>query len=355
MASTSCTSARKDFWQIGQYTINATDIIGKGGYGIIYTAVNEKGFKVAAKRIDLSQKPNIQRAKDLEMLLELDHPNILKVFDIIEDNDLLWIFMEHCKDGDLNEYMNRKVVPQSQLLEVMSQISRGITYLHSKNIIHRDIKPANILLSGKAPLQIKVTDFDISKFLGPVYDTSVMSSNVGTAAFKAPEFFSRNDENKIKYHRSVDIYSLGLTFLAMVQGNKYLIPRLETAKDDSELFNSIGSTIANRQKRGEKPLNVVNIERPSLRRKLFGMFSRKDVDNASVDTKETTELKKLISRMTSVKPKDRPSAEDVLAVLEELKRIYNKENKTSIVTSEKENPKFQDKVHNCEKLMFLFI
>ena len=79
-----------------------------------------------------------------------------------------------------------------------------------------------------------------------------MSSNVGTLAFKASEFFQRTTPGKIEYHRNVDIYAAGLTFLALLQaekGQKMLIPRIETPMDDSELHtDSIGRLIAERIK-----------------------------------------------------------------------------------------------------------
>ena len=66
---------------------------------------------------------------------------------------------------------------------MMKGIAGGINYLHSQNVIHRDIKPANILITQDSPVIPKLTDFDLSKSLDPDYETSVMSSNVGTSAF----------------------------------------------------------------------------------------------------------------------------------------------------------------------------
>ena len=128
----------------------------------------------------------------------------------------------------------------------MIQIALGVEYLHKNNIIHRDIKPSNILISNDNPVIIKLTDFDFSKFLEDNCDTSLMTTNVGTPAFKAPEFFLRTDERKIQYHRNVDIYALGLTFLAMIQQSKGLVPQIETPVDDSELYLPIGRLIAER-------------------------------------------------------------------------------------------------------------
>ena len=84
-----------------------------------------------------------------------------------------------------------------QQIRIMVQITEGIKYLHDNNVIHRDIKPGNILVASRNPLTVKLTDFDLSKFFGNDYDTSAMSSNVGTAAFKAPELFLGSCERRI--------------------------------------------------------------------------------------------------------------------------------------------------------------
>ena len=133
----------------------------------------------------------------------------------------------------------------------------GLDYLHRTNIIHRDIKPGNILVIRENPVMVKLTDFDVSKFFSPDIETSEMSSNVGTLAFKAPEFFQRSKDETLRYHRSVDVYALGLTFLAMIQRNKPLVPTIETAEDDSELHNPIGATIASRVKYRKGPYMVL--------------------------------------------------------------------------------------------------
>ena len=170
--------------------------------------------------------------------------------------------MEFCCHGDLNKFFNKRKVQLKQKLEIMKGIAGGINYLHSQNVIHRDIKPANVLITQDSPVIPKLTDFDLSKSLDPDYETSVMSSNVGTSAFQAPEFFNRVG-GKLRYHRNVDIYAARLTFLALIQGrekHQQLIPQIETPREDSELHvQSIGQLIAERIKYKVQELNIVRI------------------------------------------------------------------------------------------------
>ena len=153
-------------------------------------------------------------------------------------------------------------------------------------------------MAAELPLKILLADFDFSKCLDPKVETSLMTSNVGMLAFKAPEFFSRTCSGNIEYHRNVDIYAAGLTFLAILQaekGKKMLIPRIETPMDDTELHtDSIGRLITERIKYKVQELNIVKIEGPQR------------------------SLKWLISRMTCVNPEERLSAGNVIFILSNL-------------------------------------
>ena len=108
----------------------------------------------------------------------------------------------------------------------MKQTMSGIAYLHSQDIVHRDIKPANILAkSTQNGVVIKLADFGLCKILDD-RQTSTMHSNVGTMAFKAPEFWDPQTDERIRYHRNVDVYAAGLTFTAIGQatpGSYYIM------------------------------------------------------------------------------------------------------------------------------------
>ena len=125
--------------------------------------------------------------------------------------------MEMSCFGYLEMFFAKRNLNQEQELELMTGIAKGIEYLHSKDIIHRDIKPGNIVISDGHPIHVKLTDFDLCRILDENYDTSLMTSNVGTPMFKAPEFYRRTKEGKINYHRNVDIFAAGVTFLAIIQ------------------------------------------------------------------------------------------------------------------------------------------
>ena len=189
LLKTICTS--RATWNVDT---NVTNIIGTGTFGIIYKSTDTAGKIVAAKSISKSKVPEMA-LNDVDKFFQLDHPNIIQTFDTCVEDDHIWLFLEFCPHGDLNKFYETKILKFHRHLPITIQIAKGIQYLHNKNIVHRDVKPANILIACDAPILVKLTDFDFSKFLDPVTRTSVMHSHLGTLAFQAPEFF----EDNIKY------------------------------------------------------------------------------------------------------------------------------------------------------------
>ena len=306
MASNYWSSPRKQLLEVKSYCIDTAQVLGQGAFGIVYLGTDGKKNTIAAKRIDGKEHPRIL-TQDLNRFLQLDHPNVMKILDIEKTENILWMMMPLC-EFDLNKLYKTRDVPLDANIKIMKQITAGMKYLHSKDIVHRDVKPGNILVAFENPLVIQLTDFDVSKCLDPEVETSLMTTNVGTLAFKAPEFFQRTSPGKIEYHRNVDIYAAGLTFLAILQaekGKKMLIPQIETPLDDTEFHApSIGQLIAERVKYKVPILNIVNIEPAKINKKM--------------EQKEEIKimLKLLISHMTSVNPEKRLSAEQILDKLE---------------------------------------
>ena len=291
-------AAQQSLLKVKSYSIFQTEILGQGAFGIVYKGSDVKENTIAAKRIDGDKHPRII-TQDLDRFLALDHLNVMKILDVENNDKVVWMMMPFCEHGDLNHYYKTRDVSNKVNIDVMRQIMSGISYLHSQDIIHRDIKPGNILVASEIPLQLQLADFDVSKCLDPEVETSLMTSNVGTLAFKAPEFFQRTSPGKIEYHRNVDIYAAGLTFLAILQstkGKKMLIPQIETPMEDSEFHApSIGQLIAERIKYKVKELNIVTLNDPAIN------------------------LKWIIREMTCVNPKERLSASETLGKLENVK------------------------------------
>ncbi len=288
--------------------VDLDKVLGRGAYGTVHDATDKNGLRIAAKRIDGREEQKMEQLGFIaKKLVKLGHTNIVKMYDVLREGKTIWMFMEFCDSGDLIDYFRtRRVVhlPVSEKLKLMLDIAKGVDYLHCENVIHRDIKPGNIILSG-SPSTAKLTDFDLSKFLEEPYTTSALSSNVGTLAYKAPEFFVRTTDGKLHYHRNVDIYAAGLTFLAMIQENEYLFPRIETPNEPGEASTPVGMLMWERQKYKAKPLQVVKDEDTSEVAEDGGDVWRK--------------VRGVIKKMTQVKPEERPVAKQVVM---EMGQIY---------------------------------
>ena len=234
--------------------------LGQGAFGVVFEGNNDKKNTIVAKRIDGNLHPRILTQ---DKFLQLDHPNVMKILDVVKKNNIVWMMIQFCELGDLNNFYRMRQVSHEMNIEVMQQIMMGIEYLHSQDIIHRDIKPGNILVGSESPLRLQLAAFDVSRCLDPEVETSLMTSNVGTLTFKAPEFFQKTSPGKIEYHNNVNIYAAGLTFLAILQAEKgkQLIPQIGTHMDNSELnATSIGQLVFQRIKYQVPELNIVQVE-----------------------------------------------------------------------------------------------
>ena len=291
--------------QIGQYTVFKDDEIGRGAFGVVFGAKHTDGRVMAVKKIDTESH---QKAAVQEVIAfynrPINHDNIIQLFEIERPPPQydVYIFMEFCQHGDLDKYFDTYFDSLRTILrklKIMRQIANGISFLHEQAIAHRDIKPANILISGSHIPElcvVKISDFGLAKFLDPEGDTSAMSTDVGTLAFKAPEFHMKGPRNDIRYHKNVDVYAEGLTFLAMINAREghRLIP---TQVGAIQVGGSrhIGLEMHLRQQQNLPPLDVA--------------------PNRSDDIPLCRGVKEVIRRMTRLEPHCRPLAEDVFQLL----------------------------------------
>ncbi len=282
---------------IGSYTVSTEFLrkpIGHGKYGTVFRAM-KSGRYFAAKRFD--RKGEDERyLHDLKALYQEppDHSNIIKMFERHwDDNRDLWLIMELCEYGNLNQYFTRFKYDFANFdlkLDMMCQAARGIKYLHENHIIHRNLAPNNILVTksddpSPTPV-IKITDFTLSKYLKPNGSSTMGTDVCSEKLYKAPEFYfpkAGGSVPRLKYKKSIDIYSIGLVFLAMLQPmvDNYLKPTIEGEHLDQNVAQMpIGETMYIRECREgttavqvvmEKPENgnAANMVRRIIRRATF--------------------------------------------------------------------------------------
>ncbi len=287
------------------FTVHLDEVLGQGGFGTVYKATNnDNGEIVAAKKINLQARPNAHIREAVSFFNRPPvHDNLIELFQIHHHVFDFWVFMGYCQHGDLNDYFRnhfQSVLTVKPRLLLMRQIAMGLAYLHSKDIVHRDIKPANILVArSHVPEEaiVKITDLGLAKFLDPLGDSSGMSSNVGTERFKAPEFWLQDAAGKVRYHRNIDTFAAGLTFLAMLQAieGERLNPVLENTLDAAtEASNPIGLVMVMRQKAKQPSVNPV--------------ADKED------DSELTRGVKHVIRKMLQMTPEHRMTMQEVLDV-----------------------------------------
>ena len=190
------------------------DIIGKGGFCKVYKALYKSTNKYyALKIIDKNSIENEEQMKnllnELNIMLKLNHPNLLKLISHFEDNENIYIILPLASNGQLYDliHKNKKSTKYEILKKYLYQCIEAIEYLHKNKIIHRDIKPENILIDKNDNL--KLCDFGWSKEI----NIGKRSTFCGTVEYMAPEII--DNEN---YDFSVDIWSLGILLYEMLFG-----------------------------------------------------------------------------------------------------------------------------------------
>ena len=193
--------------------------LGIGGFGKVFEIINRiTKEKRACKQIMKSKIKNKEQfEREINILMKADHANIIKLYEVYEDQNYINLIMEECKGGSLFDKIienikNNLNYTEHEISIIFSQIMSVIAYCHSNKICHRDLKPENILfLNEEESLYdnpIKVIDFGLSS----TFSKKKMESQVGTAYYIAPEVL------KGKYNESCDIWSAGVILYILLSG-----------------------------------------------------------------------------------------------------------------------------------------
>ncbi|XP_035665688.1 serine/threonine-protein kinase PDIK1L-like, partial [Branchiostoma floridae] len=205
--------------RVGQYEVGT--LLGEGAFGKVYKGKHvTTGGTVAMKQLKLGSYRQLACAQnEVEPLIALkdkSHEHIVKCFQGKVMDGSLWLVLEYCSMGTLNDFLLRQLrMAASVKLRLMTQIADAVSFLHANHIVHRDLKPDNILLTGSNgnPV-VKVADFGLAKVCG-VGDVSLskymLASQCGTEFFMAPEVFT-----SLGYKMYCDVFSMGVIFVAMI-------------------------------------------------------------------------------------------------------------------------------------------
>ncbi|XP_020247361.1 serine/threonine-protein kinase ATG1a isoform X2 [Asparagus officinalis] len=200
---------------VGDYIVGPQKV-GFGSFSVVLKGRHRlSGAEVAVKEIDkrrLSSKVKESLLKEIAILRQVSHPNIVRLHQAIQTEDKIYLILEYCPGGDLGVYIHRHgKVSESVARHFMTQLASGLQVLRENNLIHRDLKPQNLLLCTKDETPVlKIGDFGFARYLMP---QGLADTLCGSPLYMAPEII----QNK-KYDAKADLWSVGAILFQLVTG-----------------------------------------------------------------------------------------------------------------------------------------
>ena len=220
---TSLRLLRDPFQDIGHRYEILGDPVARGGFADVFRVRDLYSNEIrAAKRVAKDQiSDNSLLRRELEMLLTLDHPNVVRLFEWFEATDSIWLIQEMCTGGELLSLVGN--CTSREALTVIRQMLLGLAYLHDRGIIHRDVKLENCMFQSlEKDSVVKIIDFGLAGVvrqpLSPMEPSSTNKSQTpqnhtgkaGTAIYLAPELMIVPLGKTPKYTTKCDMWSLGI-------------------------------------------------------------------------------------------------------------------------------------------------
>ncbi|XP_044296815.1 serine/threonine-protein kinase ULK1 isoform X7 [Varanus komodoensis] len=260
---------------VGKFEFSRKDLIGHGAFAVVFKGRHKEkpDVEVAIKCIN---KKNLAKSqtllgKEIKILKELKHENIVALYDFQEMANSVYLVMEYCNGGDLADYLhNMRTLSEDTIRLFLQQIAGAMKVLHSKGIIHRDLKPQNILLSfpgGKksnpSNIRIKIADFGFARYL----QSNMMAATLcGSPMYMAPEVIMSQH-----YDAKADLWSIGTIIYQCLTGKA---PFQASSPQDLRLFYEKNKAL------------MPNIPRETsahLRQLLLGLLKRNHKDRMDFD------------------------------------------------------------------------
>eukprot|EP01128_Nolandella_sp_AFSM9_P012850 TRINITY_DN9689_c0_g1_i1.p1 TRINITY_DN9689_c0_g1~~TRINITY_DN9689_c0_g1_i1.p1 ORF type:complete len:382 (+),score=129.78 TRINITY_DN9689_c0_g1_i1:58-1146(+) len=207
------------------------DELGRGGFSVVVEATRkEDGEKYAIKIVEKNViKEDIKLLKrEIDIMKKVDHENILKLFEIYEDDVNVYIVMELINGSELfDRIVDKGYYSEANTTHLVKQILSAVQYLHDIGIAHRDLKPENLLCSGTGDEEsVKIADFGLSKMFD---GNEMLMTSCGTPGYVAPEVLMCES-----YDKSVDMWGIGIITYILLAGYPPFY-----AENDTALFEKI--------------------------------------------------------------------------------------------------------------------
>ncbi|XP_043574117.1 serine/threonine-protein kinase ULK2 isoform X2 [Chiloscyllium plagiosum] len=229
---------------VGDFEYNRKDLIGHGAFAVVFKGRHRKksDWEVAVKCINKKNlsKSQILLGKEIKILKELQHENIVALYDVQETPTSVHLVMEYCNGGDLADYLQAKGTLSEDTIRVfLQQIAAAMRILHNKGIIHRDLKPQNILLSSVSRkkshmngIRVKIADFGFARYL----QSNMMAATLcGSPMYMAPEVIMSQH-----YDAKADLWSIGTVIFQCLVGRP---PFQANSPQDLRLFYEKNKTL----------------------------------------------------------------------------------------------------------------
>ncbi|OXB71882.1 UNVERIFIED_CONTAM: hypothetical protein H355_004228 [Colinus virginianus] len=249
---------------VGDFEYSKKDLIGHGAFAVVFKGRHRKktDWEVAIKSINKKNlsKSQILLGKEIKILKELQHENIVALYDVQEMPSSVFLVMEYCNGGDLADYLQAKGTLSEDTIRVfLQQIAAAMRILHSKGIIHRDLKPQNILLSytsrrksSVSGIRIKIADFGFARYL---HSNMMAATLCGSPMYMAPEVIMSQH-----YDAKADLWSIGTVIYQCLVGKP---PFQANSPQDLRMFYEKNRNLIPRQ----SPLTISgssgNVQKPS--------------------------------------------------------------------------------------------
>uniref|UniRef100_A0A915PAW7 Cell division protein kinase 5 n=4 Tax=Meloidogyne TaxID=189290 RepID=A0A915PAW7_9BILA len=217
--------------------------IGEGTYGTVFKAKSKENGQIVALKIvkldDEDEGVPSSALREICLLRELRHGNVVRLNDVIHTDKTLNLVFEFC-DLDLRKFFDtlNGHIDEKIIRSLMQQLLAGLSYCHAHNVLHRDLKPQNLLISNNikdSPPQLKLADFGLARPFGiPV---RCYSAEVVTLWYRPPDVLF----GAKLYNTSIDIWSAGCIFAEIANCGKPLFPGADVDDQLKRIFKLLGT------------------------------------------------------------------------------------------------------------------